>query len=54
MSTDTDTADTPGQPDDINVADTHTITPAEQAALKAKTLGVSHLDYDWSLNDAGR
>ncbi len=28
--------------------------PAEQAALKAKTLGVNHLDYDWSLNDAGR
>jgi hypothetical protein len=28
--------------------------PAEQAALKAKSLRVSHLDYDWSLNDAGR
>ena len=28
--------------------------PAEQAALKAKTLGLSHLDYDWSLNDTGR
>jgi hypothetical protein len=28
--------------------------PAEQAALKAKTLSVSHLDYDWSLNDVGR
>ena len=28
--------------------------PAEQAALKAKALGVNHLDYDWSLNDAGR
>lgn len=28
--------------------------PVEQAALKARTLGVSHLDYDWSLNDAGR
>ena len=27
---------------------------AEQAALKAKSLTVSHLDYDWSLNDAGR
>jgi hypothetical protein len=27
---------------------------AEQAALKAKTLSVSHLDYDWSLNDVGR
>lgn len=28
--------------------------PAEQAALKAKSLAVGHLDYDWSLNDAGR
>lgn len=28
--------------------------PAEQAALKAKSLPVSHLEYDWSLNDAGR
>jgi hypothetical protein len=28
--------------------------PAEQAALKAKKLGVSHLDYDWSLNDTAR
>lgn len=28
--------------------------PAEQAALKARSLAVSHLDYDWSLNDAGR
>ncbi len=28
--------------------------PAEQAALKAKSLRVSYLDYDWSLNDAGR
>ena len=28
--------------------------PAEQAALKAQTLRVSHLDYDWSLNDTGR
>lgn len=36
MSTDTET---PGQPDDINVADTHTITPAEQAALDAKSQG---------------
>ena len=23
-------------------------------ALKAKTVSISHLDYDWSLNDAGR
>ncbi|WP_296490423.1 DUF547 domain-containing protein [Rhodoferax sp.] len=28
--------------------------PAEQAALKGKTLSVSFLDYDWSLNDIGR
>ena len=28
--------------------------PAERAALKAKTLRVGFLDYDWSLNDAGR
>ncbi len=28
--------------------------PEEQAALRAKTLPVSHLDYDWSLNDTGR
>jgi Protein of unknown function, DUF547 len=28
--------------------------PAERAALKAKSLGVGFLDYDWSLNDAGR
>ena len=26
----------------------------EQAKLKAKTLTISYLDYDWSLNDAGR
>lgn len=28
--------------------------PAEQARLRARSLPVSHLDYDWSLNDAGR
>jgi hypothetical protein len=28
--------------------------PEEQAALRAKTLPVSYLDYDWSLNDVGR
>ena len=28
--------------------------PDEQAALRAKTLPVGYLDYDWSLNDAGR
>ncbi len=27
---------------------------AEQAALKAKSLEVSFLDYDWNLNDVGR
>jgi Protein of unknown function, DUF547 len=28
--------------------------PEEQAALKAKSLPVAHLDYDWSLNVVGR
>ena len=28
--------------------------PEEQAALRAKSLSVSYLDYDWSLNDLGR
>lgn len=28
--------------------------PEGQAALKAKTVAVGYLDYDWSLNDAGR
>jgi len=28
--------------------------PAEQAALRAKTMPVSFLDYDWSLNALGR
>ena len=28
--------------------------PEEQAALKAKSLPVTHLEYDWSLNAAGR
>lgn len=35
-------------------ADQLSDVPAEQAGLKAKSLAVSHLDYDWSLNDAGR
>jgi len=35
-------------------ADLMSDVSAEQAALKAKSLRVSHLDYDWSLNDAGR
>jgi hypothetical protein len=28
--------------------------PEEQAALRAKSLPVTYLDYDWSLNDTGR
>jgi len=28
--------------------------PEEQAALKARSLPVVHLDYDWSLNGVGR
>lgn len=28
--------------------------PEGQAALRAKTVAVGYLDYDWSLNDAGR
>jgi hypothetical protein len=28
--------------------------PEEQAAIKAKSLPVTHLDYDWSLNVVGR
>jgi Protein of unknown function, DUF547 len=28
--------------------------PEEQAAIKAKTLPVAYLDYDWSLNGSGR
>jgi Protein of unknown function, DUF547 len=28
--------------------------PEEQAAVKAKSLPISHLDYDWSLNVIGR
>lgn len=35
-------------------ADLLSDVPSERAALKAKTLGVRHLDYDWSLNDLGR
>jgi hypothetical protein len=27
---------------------------AQQAALRAKTMAVSYLDYDWSLNATGR
>ena len=28
--------------------------PAEQARLRAKTMAISYLDYDWSLNAVGR
>ncbi len=28
--------------------------PEDQAKIRAKTVSISHLDYDWSLNDAGR
>jgi hypothetical protein len=31
-----------------------TDTPSEQEALRARSLPVSHLDYDWSLNAPGR
>ena len=31
-----------------------TDTPSEQQALRARSLPVSHLDYDWSLNAPGR
>jgi hypothetical protein len=35
-------------------AEVMTANPAERDKLKAKALSVSHLDYDWSLNDQGR
>jgi hypothetical protein len=28
--------------------------PTEQAALRQRNLPITHLDYDWSLNDSGR
>ena len=28
--------------------------PADREKLKAGSVSVSHLDYDWSLNDTGR
>ena len=31
-----------------------TSNPAEQARLKDRSLRISHLDYDWALNDVGR
>jgi Protein of unknown function, DUF547 len=35
-------------------ADTLTQDTTIQGQLRAKTVSISHLDYDWSLNDAGR
>jgi Protein of unknown function, DUF547 len=35
-------------------ADLLTQDEAARAQIKAKTVSISHLDYDWSLNDAGR
>ena len=35
-------------------ADQLTVVPAEREKLKAKSVSVSHLEYDWSLNDLGR
>ena len=35
-------------------ADVLTSDAAAQGQIRAKTVSISHLDYDWSLNDAGR
>ena len=35
-------------------ADQLTDVPADREKLRAKTVAVSNLEYDWSLNDAGR
>ena len=35
-------------------ADTLTTDATAQGQIRAKTVSISHLDYDWSLNDAGR
>ncbi len=35
-------------------ADALTLDAAAQGQIRAKTVSISHLDYDWSLNDAGR
>ncbi len=35
-------------------ADSLTSDAAVQGQIRAKTVSISHLDYDWSLNDAGR
>ena len=35
-------------------ADALSTDTAAQGQIRAKTVSISHLDYDWSLNDAGR
>lgn len=35
-------------------ADHLTSNPADREKIKAKNVAISHLDYDWSLNDLGR
>jgi hypothetical protein len=35
-------------------ADKLTDSAEDQAKIRAKTVSISHLDYDWSLNDQGR
>ena len=35
-------------------ADVLSTDTAAQGQIRAKTVSISHLDYDWSLNDAGR
>lgn len=35
-------------------ADLLTDQPAEREKLRAKSMAIGHLDYDWSLNDLGR
>jgi hypothetical protein len=35
-------------------ADVLSTDAAAQAQIRAKTVSISHLDYDWSLNDQGR
>ena len=35
-------------------ADVLTSDAAAQAQIRAKTIAITYLDYDWSLNDLGR
>ena len=35
-------------------ADQMATAPADREKIKAKSVAISNLDYDWSLNDAGR